>query len=149
MSNANARWVQVSLLNELHFHFNLCMFPSKMMFHIINAWSICTLSLSQPYFERVWGWNSHSRNGDLGVFRDSQKFTVRLQRSKTSHWGVLYIIEKLLKCRCPKWDRMTHLDIYNTSYGQKKGRESNWQFDFQPWEVGGGATCHWKALDEG
>jgi hypothetical protein len=24
---------------------------------------------------------------------------------------------------------MTHLDICNTSYGKKKGRESNWQFD--------------------
>jgi hypothetical protein len=38
---------------------------------------------------------------------------------------VLYIIEKLLKLRCPKWAHMTHLDICNTSYGQKKGRESN------------------------
>jgi hypothetical protein len=27
---------------------------------------------------------------------------------------------------------MTHLDIWNTSYGQKKGRESNWQFDSRP-----------------
>jgi hypothetical protein len=24
---------------------------------------------------------------------------------------------------------MTHLDIWNTSYGQKKGRKSNWQFE--------------------
>jgi hypothetical protein len=42
----------------------------------------------------------------------------------TSHSGVLYIIGKLSKCRCPKWARMTHLDICNISYGQKKGRES-------------------------
>jgi hypothetical protein len=41
----------------------------------------------------------------------------------TLHSGVLYIIEKLLKCRCPKWARMTHLDIWNTSYGQKRGRD--------------------------
>jgi hypothetical protein len=27
---------------------------------------------------------------------------------------------------------MTHLDIYSTSYGKKKGWESNWQFDSQP-----------------
>jgi hypothetical protein len=53
----------------------------------------------------------------------------------TSHWGVLYIIGKLLKCRCPKWARMNHLDIRNTSYGQKKGWESNWQFDSRPWKV--------------
>jgi hypothetical protein len=30
---------------------------------------------------------------------------------------------------CPKWPRIGHLDIDNQSYGQKKGRESNWQFD--------------------
>jgi len=39
----------------------------------------------------------------------------------TSYWGVLYTIEKFLKCRCSKWPRMNHLDICNTSYGQKKG----------------------------
>jgi len=45
--------------------------------------------------------------------------------------GVLYIIGKLLKFRCLKWVRIVHLDIWNTSYGQKKGRESNWEFDSQ------------------
>jgi hypothetical protein len=35
--------------------------------------------------------------------------------------GVLYIIEKLLKRRCLKWARIVHLDIWNTSYDQKKG----------------------------
>ncbi len=73
-------------------------------------------------------------------------------------WRVLYINEKLLKLRCLKWARITHLDIWNTSYGQKKGRESNWQFDFRPLKVRSRpdflawrwrATYHWKALDEG
>jgi hypothetical protein len=41
------------------------------------------------------------------------------------HWCVFYINGKVLKCRCPKWPRMDHLDIYSLSYGQKKGRESN------------------------
>jgi hypothetical protein len=41
-----------------------------------------------------------------------------------------------LKCWCPKWPRMSHLDICNTCYGQKKGRESNWQFDSRPLKVG-------------
>jgi hypothetical protein len=52
---------------------------------------------------------------------------------------------------------MGHLDIYSTSYGQKKGRESNWQFDSRPLKVKnrpdpgvcrGSATHHWKALKE-
>jgi hypothetical protein len=71
--------------------------------------------------------------------------------------GVLYIIGKLLKHKCLKWARIAHLDIWNTSYSQKKGRESNCQFNPQPEKVGnrpdllvfrGRATYHWKALDE-
>jgi hypothetical protein len=70
------------------------------------------------------------------------------------HWGVLYINEKLLKHRCLKWVRMTHLDIWNTSYGQKKGHESNWQFDSRPLKVRNRpdslvcrwcVTCYWKS----
>ncbi len=72
--------------------------------------------------------------------------------------GVLYIIGKLLELRCLKWSRITHLDIWNTSYGQKNSRESNCQFDSWPEKVGNGPdllgcrqreTYHWKALDEG
>jgi hypothetical protein len=52
---------------------------------------------------------------------------------------------------------MTHLDIWNTSYGQKKGRESNYQFDSRPLKVKNQpdylacmwrATYYWKALNE-
>jgi hypothetical protein len=62
-----------------------------------------------------------------------------------------------LKCRCRKWPRMSHSDICNTSYGRKKGRESNWQFDSRPLKVGNrpdpgvrkwSATHRWKALEE-
>jgi len=72
-------------------------------------------------------------------------------------WRFFYIIEKLLKLRCLKWACMTHLDIWNTSYGQKKGRESNWQFDSWPLKVGNRpdllvcrwrAKYRWKALDD-
>ncbi len=50
----------------------------------------------------------------------------------SSHLSVLGVIGKFLKCRCPKWPRMSHLDICSPSYGQKKGRESNCQFDSRP-----------------
>ncbi len=58
-----------------------------------------------------------------------------------------------MKCRCPKWPRMSHLDICNSSYGQKKGRESNWQFDSRPLKVMNRRLqeeCDtvWKALKE-
>jgi hypothetical protein len=63
-----------------------------------------------------------------------------------------------LKLECLIWARMTHLDIWKTSYGQKKGRESNWQFDFRPLKIKNWpdflacrwrTTYHWKALNEG
>jgi hypothetical protein len=76
----------------------------------------------------------------------------------SSHSSVLGVIGKVLKCRCPKWSRMGHLDICSSSYGQKKGRESNWQFDSRPLKVGNrpvpdvrsrSVTWRWKALFEG
>jgi hypothetical protein len=36
-------------------------------------------------------------------------------------WRIFYIIEKILNFRCLKWAHMTHLEIWNTSSGQKKG----------------------------
>jgi hypothetical protein len=67
------------------------------------------------------------------------------------------IIGNWLKLRCVKWSRMTHFDIWNSSYGQKNGQESNWQFDSWPLKVGNWpdllackwrATYYWKALEE-
>jgi hypothetical protein len=44
---------------------------------------------------------------------------------------------------------MGHLDIYNTSYGKKKGQELNWQFDSRPLKVGNQpdpGACRWSAI---
>jgi hypothetical protein len=52
---------------------------------------------------------------------------------------------------------MSHLDIYSTSYGKKKGQESNWHFDSRPLKVRNrpdpdacrwSAKHRWKALNE-
>jgi len=48
-------------------------------------------ALSKPYFERMWGWNSHSWNGDLGVLRDSMKFQSSIIGVKTPRIGVFLI----------------------------------------------------------
>jgi hypothetical protein len=34
-------------------------------------------------------------------------------------WKIIYISKNLLEHRCLKWACMIHLDIWNTSYGQK------------------------------
>ncbi len=76
----------------------------------------------------------------------------------TSHWGVLSVVGKVLKLRYRKCPRIGHSDICSPSYGQKKGRESNWQFDSRPVKVEnrplpdvrfGSATWRWKDIDEG
>jgi hypothetical protein len=68
------------------------------------------------------------------------------------------MLGKLLEHKCLKWARMTHLVTSNTSYGQKKGRESNCQFDSQPLKVRNWPdflVCKWratyrcKAIDKG
>jgi hypothetical protein len=87
----------------------------------------------QEKCERVWGWRL-TLPSELPFWELESQWTPEPLESdyrgqNTLHWRVLYIIKKLLKCRGLKWSRMNHLDIYNTSYGKKKGRESNWQFD--------------------
>jgi hypothetical protein len=57
---------------------------------------------------------------------DSRIFRVRCKGQNSSPRRVLYIIEKILKFKCLKWACIAHLDIWNTSYGQKKGHESDW-----------------------
>jgi hypothetical protein len=73
-------------------------------------------------------------------------------------WNFPYTSKKILELRCLKWVHMTHLDIWSTNYGQKKGRESNCQFDLRPLKVRNlpdflvwrwRATYGWKALDKG
>jgi hypothetical protein len=79
---------------------------------------------------RVWEWRL-TLPSEFPFWELESRWTPKLSKSdcrgqNTSHWRVLYIIGNLLKCRCLKWACMTHLDICNTSYGKKKGWESNW-----------------------
>jgi hypothetical protein len=107
-------------------------------------WTL-TLPSELPFWELESRWTPESSENDC-------------RGQNPLHWRVFYTIEKLLKRRCLKWAQMTYLDIWNTCYGQKKGQESNWQFDSQPlkvrnwpdflafrWRV----THRWKAFDEG
>jgi hypothetical protein len=95
--------------------------------------------------------------GDLESSGTPECLEFDSRGQKTLHWGVLDVIEKVLKCRCLKCPRIGHLDICSPSYGQKKGLESNWQFDSWPLKVGNrplpdlrieSATWRWKDLDE-
>jgi hypothetical protein len=118
-----------------------------------------TLSLSQPHFGQVWGWSpTLGKSEDLESSGTPECSELGSRTQNTSHWGVLGVIGKVLKRRYRKCPRIGHLDICGPSYGQKKGRESNWQFDSRPLKVGNrllpevlieSAIRRWKDLDEG
>jgi hypothetical protein len=55
-------------------------------------------------------------------------FRARQQGPKHLALGCSWCHWKGLKRRYRKWPRIGHSDICRPSYGQKKGRESNWQF---------------------
>jgi hypothetical protein len=110
----------------------------------VREWTL-TLSNELPCWELESQWIPKSSKCDC---RDQNPLA----------WKVLYIIGKLSKRKCLKWDHITHLEIWNTSYDQKKGQESNWQFDFRPLKVRNQpdfrackqcATYRWKCLDKG
>jgi hypothetical protein len=96
--------------------------------------------------------------GDLESSGTPECLEFNSRGQNTLHWGVLGVIGKVLKCRCPKFPRIGHLDICSPSYRQKKCRESNWQFDSRPLKVENrplpnlrmeSATRSWKDLDKG
>jgi hypothetical protein len=97
------------------------------------------------------------KSGNLESSGTPETLELDCRGQNTSPWGALYTVGKVLKCRCRKWPCMSHSDIYSTSYGRKKGRESNWQFDSRPLKVRNrpdpgvfkwSATHRWKALEE-
>jgi hypothetical protein len=114
--------------------------------------------LSQPHFGAKCENVTHTpKSGKMESSGTPENSENDLRRQISSPWCVLNINGKILKRRCPKWPCIGHLDICNPSYGQKKGRESNCQFDSRPLKVGNrplfdvasrSATWRWKALEE-
>jgi hypothetical protein len=121
------------------------MFHWQSIYVATPLWGKCEVEIRTP------------KSGNLEFFETLEISELNCRGQNTSPWNVLYIVEKVLKCRCQKWPRMSHLNIFSTSYGRKKGQESNWQFDSQPLKVGNqpdpsvcrwSATHRWKALEE-
>jgi len=48
---------------------------------------------------------------------------------------VLYTIGKLLKPRCLKWVRTTHLTFETQVMAKRRAGSQNWQFDFRPVKI--------------
>jgi hypothetical protein len=114
--------------------------------------------VATPLWQSVGVKPNTPKVGDLESFGTPECLEFDRRGQNTSHWGVLGVIRKVLKRRYLKWPRIGHLDICSLSYGQKKGRESNWQFDSRPLKVRirplpdleiESATWSWKDLNEG
>jgi hypothetical protein len=123
----------------------------------LHVWLDFSISphMSQPHFEASV--RMKLTLPKVGIWSHSGLPKTQSLSQNISHWNILYTVGKVLKCRYPKWPCMSHLDIYNITYGWKKGRESNWQFDSWPLKVKNrpdpdvcrwSATHHWKALEE-
>jgi hypothetical protein len=98
-------------------------------FRIIRKWKVANKwhGMSQPYFGQVWGWSpTLGKSEDLESSETPECLEFDSKAQNTSHWGILGVIGKVLERRYRKWPRIGHLDICSPSYGQKKGRESNW-----------------------
>jgi hypothetical protein len=90
--------------------------------------------------KRMWGNEVSHSQVNSHFWELESKWTPKFSESdcrgqNLRDWGDHYIIRNLLELKCLKWARMTHLNTWNTSYGQKKGRESNYQFDCQSLKV--------------
>jgi hypothetical protein len=92
--------------------------------------------VATPLWVKCEGEAHTPKSGKLESSETSKNSELDYRGQISLYSSVLDFIGKVLKCRCPKWPRMCHLDIYSPSYGQKKGRESNCQFDSRPLKVG-------------
>jgi hypothetical protein len=134
------------------------MYNSKCHMHKKQHKLIDVQCVTTPLWEEC---ENETHTLEMGTWESTGTLAIsefNCRDQNTSHWSIFYIIRKLPKRKCRKWARMSHLDIYNTSYDKKKGRELNWQFNSQPPKVGNrldleacmwSATHRWKAFNEG
>jgi hypothetical protein len=127
-----------------------------------NPWRhslpLVCLPVATPLWAKCEGEAHTPKSAKLESSRTPENSERNYRGQISSHLSALGVIEKVLKCKCPKWPCIGHLDICSPHYGQKKGRESNWQFDSRPLKVRNrpvfdmrsrSATWRWKALFEG
>jgi hypothetical protein len=83
------------------------------------------LPVATPLWAKCEGEAHTPKSGKLESSETPENSELDCRGQIASPCGVLDVIGKVLKSRCPKWPRIGHLDIYSPSYGQNKGRESN------------------------
>jgi hypothetical protein len=79
------------------------------------------VNVATPLWDKCEGEAHTPESGKLESSGTPENSEPEFMGQISLHSNVLYVIEKVLKCRCPKWPRMSHLDICSPSNGQKKG----------------------------
>ncbi len=97
---------------------------------------MCMVGVATPVWGKCEDETRTPKSGNLESSGTPKTSKLDCKGQNTLPWSVFYTVGKVLKCRCRKWPRMSHSNIISTSYGRKKGRESNWQFDSRPLKVG-------------
>jgi hypothetical protein len=146
-------WIQIDL-PSFNIYYLLTFFLKVLsLFSFIQFTPCCNPTLKEC--------EDDTHTPEMGTWESSgtpENSELDCRGQNTLPWGVLHTIGKVLKRICRKWPRMSHSDIYCTSYVWKKGRESNWQFDSRPLKVRNRpgflacrrrATYRWKDLDKG
>jgi hypothetical protein len=116
-------------------------YNNKLFNQFHNEYGITSLNnyfihiVATPLWPSVGVKPNTSKVGDLEPSGTPECLEFDRKAQNYSHWGVLGVIGKVLKRRYRNWPHIGHLDICSPSYGQKKGRESNWQFDSWPLKV--------------
>jgi hypothetical protein len=117
-----------------------------------NSNTLEALIVAIPLWAKCEDETHTPKSGNLESSRTLKNSEPDCRGQNSLHWCVVYTIGKVLKCRCPKWLHMRHLDLCSPSYGQKKSRKPNWQFDSRPLKVDNrpksdvsrwSATWHW------
>jgi hypothetical protein len=93
-------------------------------------------NVATPLWDKCEDETHIPKSGKLESCGTPENLELKFKGQNTLHWSDIYINGKVLKCICPKLPCMCHLDMCSLCYGQKKGRESNWQFDSRPLKVG-------------
>jgi hypothetical protein len=166
LSKKHKLYTLCTLILPNTFHVATLALGSRLKQGITKVCTKCESWESHFMLPRVWEsvreWTS-TFSSELPFWEWESRWTFESSKNNCKgpnllDWRVIYIIGNFLKRRCLKWAHMTHSNTSNTSYGQKRGRKSNWQFDSRPLKVGDRhdflawrwrVTYRWKTLNKG
>jgi hypothetical protein len=108
------------------------------------------VTVATPLWAKCEGEAHIPKSGKLESYGTPKNSKLDCRGQISSHSSVLCVIGKVLKCRCPKWPRIGHLDSIAQVMGKRRAmRPLKVENRSVPDVRSGSATWRWKALFEG